>query len=86
MYQGVLKAKLYVVPGKGVQNVTGADQTDQRRRHHPDSTADRVSRGRHSEGKASSDAATGDSEDNLEGESSIQTTSSARFLANLASE
>ena len=39
----------------GEQNVTGADPTDWRRRHRPDTTADRISRGRRSEGEARSD-------------------------------
>ena len=38
------------------QNVTGADPTDQRQRHRPDSTSDRMSRGRLSVGEARSDA------------------------------
>ena len=38
------------------QNVTGADPTDQRRQYHPDSTADRMSRGQRLEGETRSDA------------------------------
>ena len=41
---------------RGEQNVTGANPTDQRRQYHPDSTADRVSRGQRLEGETRSDA------------------------------
>ena len=40
---------------RGEQNVTEADPTDQRRQYHPDSTADRMSRGQHLEGETRSD-------------------------------
>ena len=35
---------------------TGADPTDRRRRHRPDTSTDRMNRGRRSEGEARSDA------------------------------
>ena len=41
---------------RGEQNVTGADPIDQRRQYHPDSTADRMSRGQRLEGETHSDA------------------------------
>ena len=41
---------------RGEQNVTGADLTDQRRRHYLDSSAYQLSQGRRLEGEAHSDA------------------------------
>ena len=45
----------YVVIIRGEQMNTGANPTDRGRRHRPDTSADRMSRGRRSEGEARSD-------------------------------
>ena len=43
-----------VAPGRGEQMNIRADLTDRSRRHHPNTNADRMSRGRRSEGEAHS--------------------------------